>query len=113
MTEPLQDIRVTDTAAEKSDRYLTPAQLRRALRAGEGYVARKRSPNHDDLYDDTRFVFRGEFGDTPLDVVFEVEDECVVVITQMSQHADSLRGRFYERVGTTVADAVAAVREDA
>ncbi len=111
MTEPLQDVRVTDTAAEKSDRYLTPAQLRRALRTAEGYVARKTSPNHDDLYDDRQFVFRGEFEGVPLDVVFSVEDESVVVITQMSQHADSLRGRFYERVGTTAGDAVRTVQD--
>lgn len=111
MTEPLQDVRVTDTAAEKSGRYLTSDQLRRALRTGEGYVARKSSPNHDDLYDERQFVFRGEFEGTPLDIVFRVEEEYVVVITQMSQHADSLRGRFYERVGTGAADAVRAVQD--
>ena len=109
--EPLRDVRVTDTAAEKSGRYLTPGQLRTVLREEEGYVARKSSPGHDGLYDDDRFILRGEFFDTPLDVVFVVEADHVVVVTQMSQHARSLRGRFYERVGTVAADAVAAVTE--
>lgn len=103
---------MTDTAAEKSDRYLTPAQLRRALRTGEGYLARKSSPNHDDLYDTRQFVFRGEFEGVSLDIVFRVEDEYVVVITQMSQHADSLRGHFYEQVGTTASDAIRAVQNE-
>jgi len=48
---------------------------------------------------------RGEFRGPPLDVVV-VESDRIVVVTQVSQHSESLRGRFYERVGETVADAV-------
>ncbi len=42
-----------------------------------------------------------------LNIVFTIERDHVVVVTQMSQHSQSLRGRFYERVGTTTAEAVA------
>jgi hypothetical protein len=107
--QPLGDIRVTATAEKKRGRYLGPEQLRTALRTGSGYVCRKCSPNHEGLYDDSEFVMRGTFAGTDLDIVFTVERDRVVVVTQMSQHAESLRGRFYERVGATAADAVAAV----
>jgi len=103
----LDDIVVTQTAREKRNRYLTPAQLRAALRQGSGYVCRKSSPAHEGLYDDSTFIIRGTFSGTDLDIVFTVESDRVVVVTQMSQHSQSLRGRFYERVGTTAADAVA------
>ena len=106
---PLETIRVTRTAREKRDRYLAPAQLRTALREGTGYVCRKTSPNHEGLYDETTFTIRGTFAGQPLDIVFTVESDRIVVLTQMSQHAESLRGRFHERVGETAADAVAAV----
>jgi hypothetical protein len=106
---PLDDIRVTETAREKRDRYLTPDQLRTVLREGAGYVCRKRSPNHEGLYDDSKFLMRGTFFETELDIAFIIEDDHVVVVTQMSQHSQSLRGRFYEQIGTTAADAVAAV----
>ena len=107
---PLDTVRVTTTAREKRDRYLTPEELRTALREGSGYVCRKTSPNHEGLYDERKFTIRGTFSGTDLDIVFTVETDHIVVLTQMSQHAESLRGRFYEQVGTTAADAVAAVR---
>lgn len=103
---PLDNIAVTDTAREKRGRYLTADQLRATLREGSGYVCRRCSPNHDGLYEDDEFILRGEFDGLPLDIVFTVDADGVVVITQMSQHNDSLRGRFYERVGSTAADAV-------
>jgi hypothetical protein len=109
VSSPLDTVHVTDTAAAKADRYLTPEQLWTALREGTGYVCRQRSPNHDGPYDETRFLMRGTFFGRPLDLVFAVESDRVVVITQTSRHADSLRGRFYERIGTTAADAVAAL----
>ncbi len=108
---PLDDIRVTETAREKRNRYLTPAQLRATLRDGTGYVCRKQSPNHDGLYDSSKFLMRGQFFETELDIAFVLEDDHTVVVTQMSQHSESLRGRFYERVGTTAADAVRAVSD--
>lgn len=108
---PLDDIRVTKTARDKRDRYLTPAQLRTALRAGSGYLCRKTSPNHDGLYDDSKFLLRGSFAGVELDIVFQVESDHVVVITQMSQHSESVRGRFYEHVGSTAADAVATLSD--
>jgi hypothetical protein len=108
---PLDDIEVTRTAREKRTRYLTPAQLRTALREESGYVCRKSSPAHEGLYDDSKFILRGTFFDTGLDIVFTVETDRVVVVTQMSQHSESLRGRFYERIGTTAADAVAALSD--
>jgi hypothetical protein len=104
---PLDDVVITQTAREKSNRYLTPAQLRTTLREASGYVCRKTSPAHEGLYDDSKFIIRGTFSDTDLDIVFTVESDRVVVVTQMSQHSQSLRGRFYERIGTTAADAVA------
>ncbi|WP_198408100.1 hypothetical protein [Natronomonas pharaonis] len=61
------------------------------------------------MYDETKFIMRGTFFGTDLDIVFTVEPDRIVVVTQMSQHANSLRGHFYEQVGTTAADAVAAV----
>ena len=100
-------IDVTATAAEKADRYLNPTQLERVLRQETGYVCRKRSPNHEGLYPDDEFLIRGEFCGESLDIAFVVEDDRIVVVTQMSQHADSLRGRFYERIGDSAADAVA------
>lgn len=106
---PLDTIRVTNTAREKQNRYLTPPELRTALREQPGYVCRKTSPNRDGLYDQSKFIIRGTFFETDLDIVFTVESDHLVVLTQMSQHADSLRGHFYEQVGTTAADAVAAV----
>mgnify|MGYP006296354091 CR=1 FL=1 len=102
----LDTIEVTKTAAEKRDRYLNEAQLTDALRAETGYVCRKSSPNHEDLYADNEFIIRGEFDGHELDIVFTVEENRVVIITQMSQHSDSLRGRFYEYVGESAADAV-------
>lgn len=108
---PLDRIQVTATAREKSSRYLTPAQLRTVLRERTGYVCRKSSPRHEGLYDDSKFIARGTFFEVDLDIVFTVESDRVVVVTQMSQHSDSLRGRFYERVGTTAADAVATLRD--
>lgn len=102
----LDRVEITDTAAEKADRYLSEAELERALRQGTGYVCTQTSPNHEDLYPDNEFVMRGEFCGQSLDIVFTVEDDRVVVVTQMSQHADSLRGRFYEYVGDSAADAV-------
>jgi len=108
---PLADIEITATAREKSNRYLTPAQLHTVLRAETGYVCRKTSPAHEGLYDDSKFILRGTFFGMDLDVVFTVETDRVVVVTQMSQHSKSLRGRFYEQVGTTAADAVTAVSD--
>ncbi|GAA5433526.1 hypothetical protein [Haloarcula japonica] len=99
-------ITVSHTAMEKADRYLTPEQLKTVLREHTGYVCRRTSPNHDDLYPNNEFTLRGEFCGLPLDIVFAVEDDHVTVITQMSQHSDSLRGQFYEYVGDTAEDAV-------
>ena len=103
---PLDDIAVTDTAREKRGRYLTPDQIRAVLREDSGYVCRRCSPTHDGLYAADRFILRGVFHGLELDIVFTVNANSVVVITQMSQHSKSLRGRFYERVGSTAADAV-------
>lgn len=102
----LDTIVVSDTAAEKTDRYLTATQLKRVLREETGYVCTQTSPNHDGLYADDEFVMRGEFDGQALDIVFAVEEDCVVVVTQMSQHDDSLRGHFYEYVGETASDAI-------
>ena len=50
---------------------------------------------------------RGEFYQVQLDIVFVVEQHSdLVIVTQMSQHSDSLRGRFYQYVGETVGDAI-------
>lgn len=102
----LDRIEVTRTAVKKAQRYLTPTQLKTVLREHDGYVCTRSSPNHEGLYADNEFILRGEFYGHPLDVVFVVEDGHTVVVTQMSQHNDSLRGRFYEHVGETAADAV-------
>ena len=109
--DPLDRIVVSDTARQKRKRYLDEAAIVDALRSGEGYVCRKTSPNHDGLYEDDKFTMRGTFDGIDIDIVFVVEDDRVVVVTQMSQHADSLRGRFHERVGSTAADAVTTARE--
>ena len=106
MSDPLANIDVSDTARKKRGRYLTPDQLRTALRTETGYVCRRTSPNHDGLYDLNKFLFRGTFAGRSLDIVFVVEASRTVVVTQMSQHADSVRGRFYEAVGETARDAV-------
>jgi hypothetical protein len=105
----LERIEVTKTAGEKRDRYLNESQLKRVIWEESGYVCRKSSPNHEDLYATNEFIIRGEFCGHALDIVFTIEDDRIVVITQMSQHSESLRGRFYEYVGETVADAVAYV----
>ena len=105
-------IHITHTAAKKSGRYLTPTQLRTVLREQTGYVCTRCSPNHDGLYSDTEFILRGEFYGVPLDIVFVVEPDHLVVVTQMSQHNGNLRGRFYEYVGETAADAVDRVRSE-
>jgi hypothetical protein len=102
----LDRIEVSHTAAQKADRYLTESQLRRVLREETGYVCTKSSPNHDDLYADDEFLMRGEFCGQSLDIVFAVEDDRVVVVTQMAQHSESLRGRFYQYVGDSAADGV-------
>jgi|APHM01.1.fsa_nt_gi hypothetical protein len=105
-------IEITRTAAKKAGRYLTPAQLRTVLREHTGYVCTRSSPNHEGLYSDTDFIMRGEFFGHSLDIVFVVEPDHLVVVTQMSQHNDSLRGRFYEYVGETAADAIDRVRSE-
>ena len=100
-------IKVSETAARKHSRYLTTAQLKAVLRGQTGYICTKSSPNHDDLYSDNKFILRGEFYQVQLDIVFVVEQHSdLVVVTQMSQHSDSLRGRFYQYVGETVGDAI-------
>jgi len=99
-------VEISHTAAEKADRYLSPAQLETVLREHTGYVCRRTSPNHDNLYPDNEFTLRGEFYGLSLDIVFAVESDRVAVITQMSQHSDSLRGQFYEYVGDTAEDAI-------
>lgn len=103
----LDRIDVSHTAAEKAGRYLSPDRLRSVLREESGYVCRQSSPTHEGLYPDNEFVMRGEFDGVSLDIVFVVEETHTVVVTQMSQHSDSLRGRFYEYVGETATDAVA------
>lgn len=108
----VDSIEITHTAAKKAGRYLTPAQLRTVLQEHTGYVCTQSSPNHEGLYADNEFILRGEFYGLSLDIVFVVEPDHIVVVTQMSQHNDSLRGRFYEHVGETVADAVVRVRSD-
>jgi hypothetical protein len=108
----VDSIEVSGTAAEKRSRYLSVAQLKTVLREQTGYVCTKSSPNHDNLYPDNKFILRGEFYDTQLDIVFVVEEnDHVVVVTQMSQHSDSLRGRFYRHVGEGVSDAIEDTRE--
>jgi len=106
------NIKVSETAAKKRSRYLTTAQLKTVLREQTGYVCTKSSPNHNNLYSDTKFILRGEFYETQLDIVFVIEQHSdLVVVTQMSQHSDSLRGRFYQYVGETVSDAIEYVQE--
>lgn len=102
----IDTIDVSETAAEKATRYLTAAQLRRVLREETGYVCTRTSPNHDNLYADNKFIMRGEFCGHSLDIVFAVDGRSIVVITQTSQHADSLRGRFYQYVGDSAAAAL-------
>ena len=103
----VDNIEVSGTAEKKRSRYLTAAQLKTVLREQTGYVCTKSSPNHDNLYPDNKFILRGKFYDTQLDILFVVEENGdVVVVTQMSQHSDSLRGRFYRYVGESVSDAI-------
>ena len=109
---PLDEIIVTKTARDKQRRYLTPAQLRTVLREGVGRVHRRTSPNHDGLYPQNKFVFRGTFQETELDIVFIVEDGQTTIITQMSQHAESLQGMYYEQVGTTATEAIASIKRE-
>lgn len=109
--DPLHDIDISQTAREKRGRYLRPDQLRSAVRDGTGHVYRRTSPNHEGLYDENKFILRGTFDGVELDIVFVVEQTQIVVVTQMSQHKTTLRGRFYEEVGRTVADAVAWLAE--
>ncbi|MFT4880650.1 MAG: hypothetical protein ACI9CA_000933 [Natronomonas sp.] len=108
--DPLHDIVISETARKKRDRYLRPDQLRRTLRNGSGSVYRRSSPNHDGLYDESRFILRGTFHGKDLDIVFVVERTTITVVTQMGQHATTMQGRFYDEVGRTAADAVAWVR---
>jgi hypothetical protein len=108
----LNRIEVTKTAAKKAHRYLTPRQLKTVLREHTGYVCTQTSPNHEGLYADNEFILRGEFYGHTLDIVFVIEANHTVVVTQMSQHNDSLRGRFYEHVGETATDAVQYLRND-
>lgn len=109
-SDPLQDVVVSETARKKQGRYLRPEQLRRTLRTESGSVYRRSSPNHDGLYDENRFILRGTFHETALDIVFVVEHTKVVVVTQMGQHTTSMQGRFYETVGETAADAITWLR---
>ncbi|ERG96771.1 hypothetical protein [Haloquadratum walsbyi] len=102
----LDTIIITNTAAEKSKRYLSSSQLKKVLREETGYICRQASPNHDGLYADNKFIMRGDFFGQSLDIIFAVEDDHIVVITQMSQHSDSLRGRFYEFIGSSVTAAI-------
>jgi hypothetical protein len=102
----LDRIIITHTAAEKSERYLTQSQLKKVLRESTGYICRQASPNHHGLYANNKFIMRGEFFGQSLDIIFAVEDDHIVVITQMSQHSDSLRGRFYEFIGSSVTAAI-------
>lgn len=102
----LSRIEISHTAEKKADRYLTASQLKTVLREGTGYVCKRTSPNHEGLYADAEFTMRGEFHGVALDIVFAVEDDHVAVVTQMSQHNDSLRGQFYQYIGDTAQDAV-------
>jgi hypothetical protein len=102
----IHTIVISQTAANKADRYLTTSQLKDVLRDSTGYICRQASPNHDGLYPENEFIMRGEFFGHSLDIVFAVEADQIIVITQMSQHADSLRGRFYEFIGDSVPTAI-------
>jgi|APHM01.1.fsa_nt_gi hypothetical protein len=110
--DPLDEIIVSKTASDKQRRYLTPTQLRTVLREENGRVHRRSSPNHDGLYPKNKFVFRGTFHEKQLDIVFVTEDTQTTVITQMSQHTESLQGMYYEQVGTTAAEAIASIESD-
>lgn len=107
----MSTIHISSTADDKSKRYLSNEELEDTIRNGEGYVCRRTSPNHKNLYNDSNFLMRGEFHGEKLDIVFAVNDDSIGVITQMSQHADSYRGRFYEKIGDSVQDAVTYVEE--
>ena len=102
----MDTVQISSTAKEKSNRYLSTKQLEDIIRNGEGYVCRRTSPNHEGLYNDNKFIMRGKFYGKKLDIVFAVNDENIGVITQMSQHADTYKGRFYQKVGDSVKDAV-------
>jgi hypothetical protein len=88
---PLDEIQVSRTARTKRDRYLTPDQ----------FVGRPHPTTRGCT------TIRDSFFGMNLNIVFTIERDHVVAVTQMSQHSQSLRGRFYERVGTTTVEAVA------
>jgi hypothetical protein len=102
----MDTIHVSNTAKNKSERYLSAKQLRDVIYCEEGYICRKTSPNHEGLYDDNKFIMRGRFYDTNIDIVFVVGDKDITVITQMSQHTNSLQGRYYQEIGNSVEDAI-------
>lgn len=108
MSDPLADVRVSHTAWKRRRQYLAPDQPCDALRTETGHVCRQSSPNHGGPYDPDRTLFDGMLADHPLDAVFVVESDRVVVVTQTSQHADIVRGQFHETVGDTTRDAVRA-----
>lgn len=100
----IDSIYISNTAKNKSNRYLSSDQLRSVIRHKEGYICKKASPNHEDLYEDNKFIMRGEFYDVEIDIVFVVGGEDITVVTQMSQHANSLKGRYYQKIGNSVED---------
>lgn len=102
----LDTIHISGTAKDKSKRYLSEEQLKNVIKYKEGYICKKTSPNHEGLYEDNKFIMRGRFYDTNIDIVFVIEDRNITVITQMSQHTNSLRGRYYQEIGNSVEDAI-------
>jgi hypothetical protein len=113
------DVVLTDTVRSKSDRYYTADQLEEIMVSDDaGTTYRETSSYNPEMHDDNSFILRTEAYEQPnvtenvIDIIFEVQEDIVLVITQKSKHEQNYDNKpeFYEEIGSSVTTAISEVR---
>lgn len=105
------DIVVTDTAKRKAtrqykDSYLTEDQIRDCIQTGGGQIYRETSPVNPEMYPDNEFIWR-VYDPMRVDFAIVVQDNKVIVKTQMSHHTETEEydgSEFYEEIGSSLTE---------
>lgn len=86
----VEDVRLTDRAREKAARLLPPGQVVQAVAALDGTLYRDR--------DRGTYVLRHERDGERWHIVFDMQDNTAVVVTQMHEHVSLDRSERYRQV---------------